>query len=271
MPVGAGSEPNPEKGGRRLKSLITLAMVLMLTVATLLHAGARGEAGEAPNLLRNPGFDGEPGFVIPSDSQALPGGVAWVYKSIGEIQAPIWWTPFWSERPVDNETFRNYRRPEYKVTSQKPPWTDPKRIDKGEHSYQFFGFCGAIDAGLYQQVAVEKGRRYRFTARGHIWSTCDDDFRKSGNCEEWDATQGALLVGLDVTGATDPFSGDVIWGERTYHYDEFGDIAPVEAVAESKTITVFIRSIYRWAYVHNDTFVDTAKLVAVEGAARSGQ
>lgn len=234
---------------------------LSLTLLLLTTSGA-AYAGE--NLLHNPDLEGEDGFTIPEDSYGLPGNFAWVYRSIGEIQSPTWWFPFWQEGPVVNEPERNYRRPEYKVTLPRAPWVDPPRIDSGSHSLQFFGSFGAIDAGIYQQVEVEKGQKYRFSARGHSWSSCQEDFRQSGECDNWDPEQTNLLVGMDVTGATDFLSPGIVWGESAHHYDAFGDIPPVEAVAEAETITVFIRSRFKWAYVHNDTFIDTAKLVRVE-------
>ncbi len=222
-------------------------------------------AGEAPNLLRNPGLDGEPGFVIPAGSESLPGDYVWIYKSIGEIQSPVWWTPFWNTGPVANELNRRYRRPEYKVTSRRPPWLDPKRIDAGEHSLQYFGFCGAIDAGIYQRVPVKAGHHYRFTARGCSWSTCEEgSLAKSGDCESWDPLQSTFYCGIDVTGATDYLNPEIVWGEGLHQYDTFADIPAVEAQAKADHITVFIRCIYRWAYTHNDTFIDTAKLVEVK-------
>lgn len=232
-----------------------LPLSLLLALAAL--------PATAQELLRNPGFDGEDGFQVPADGYALPGDYAWVYKGIGEIQSPTWWFPFWNDGPVPNQPEVPFRRPEYKVMSQRPPWTDPPRIDAGAYGCQYFGSFGAIDAGLFQQVAVVPGQRYRFQARGHCWSTCDDDLYQSGNCDSWDPTQGTLTVGIDPAGGTDYASPEIVWGEGAHIYDRYADIPAVAAEARGATLTVFIRCTYRWGYKHNDTFVDSASLVAV--------
>jgi hypothetical protein len=217
-----------------------------------------------PVVLHNPGFDGEDGFPVPSGSQALPGNYAWVYQSIGEIMTPTWWYPFWGRGPVPNQPEVNFRRPEYKVTSLIPPWDDPLRVDAGEHSCQYFGFSGQIDAGFYQPVEVTPQHRYRFWARAHSWTSCEDDQYQSG-CEAhpWDPAQCTFRVGIDPYGGTDYESGNIVWGAGAHIYDEFEDIPAVEATALGSTITVFIRSVYRWGYKHNDSFVDSAQLIDV--------
>lgn len=245
--------------------------IIACVVLTIILAGASASSETVPaapvNLLRNAGLDGDPGFRVPPGSESIPGNFAWIYKSIGEIQSPVWWTPFWNTGPVANELNLRYRRPEYKVTSQRPPWIEPRRIDSGEHGLQFFGSFGAIDAGIYQRVKIKPGVRYRFSARGYSWSTCEGgDIAKSGGCDGWDPMQSTLYCGIDVTGATDFLNPEIIWGEGLHQYDAFADIPAVEAEAAADHITVFIRSIYRWGYVHNDTFIDTAKLVEVVAA-----
>jgi len=231
------------------------------------------------NILRNGGFEaawdeGESHhcLVVPIDAD--------VYETdIGNIFTPPGWVTWFKHDPGA------WDQPEV-----RDAWAsqDERRARSGEKGILLFTFYRRHDAGFFQQVSVEPGQRLRLTAWAHAWSNSKDgphadDGRWSegpgydagyllegsdtpedspGTPDDW--INFSFYVGIDPTGGTDPTSGNVVWGQGAHIYNEYAQVPAVEAVAESDTVTVFLRSCTRWPFKHNDAYWDDAALVVVE-------
>ncbi|MBN2389293.1 MAG: hypothetical protein JXR84_01135 [Anaerolineae bacterium] len=187
-------------------------------------------------------------------------------QEFGEIYVPEGWVAFWREGmpvPHDPQNQVGYRRPEMKVIERVPPFLSPPRIHEGNKAVLIFTFYGIHDAGLYQNFFVTPGTRLRFSAWAHAWSSGQDDPFYSDLSGD-SARNFTFTVGIDPTGATDPWSGSVVWGAGAHIYDQFSLIPVVEAVAQAATVTVFIRSQVLYPLKHCDAYIDTARLEVVE-------
>ncbi|MGC9358018.1 MAG: hypothetical protein ACP5GX_09130 [Anaerolineae bacterium] len=209
------------------------------------------------NLLKNPGF--EEG--------------SWHRTRSGEeydnIAAPEEWIVFWREGgevPHDPHNPDGYRRPECRVISAVPPYLDPMRIHGGDQAWQCFTFFGIHDAGIYQQVeGLEPGVLLRASAWVHAWSSRDDNPHTSSveGDEIYNFTQ---RVGIDPLGGTDPWADTVVWSDPRNYYDEYQQLPSVETVAQSETITVFLRSEVLWRFKHCDVYWDDVALTVESDA-----
>ena len=203
------------------------------------------------NTLLNPGFEGGTWRKTHTGQE------------YGEISVPQDWVAFWKEGlpvPHDPGNTVGYARPEMKVIDKAPPFLDPPRIHSGNRAVLMFTFYKIHDGGLYQQVAVVPGQRLFFSAWAHAWSSQRDDPRQSDLATEDDRRNFTFAVGIDPTGATDPWSASVVWGAPVHIYDAYAPIPVVETIAQAQTITVFIRSQVLWPFKHCDAYFDTAIL-----------
>lgn len=220
------------------------------------------------NLLQNPGFEG-----------------GWTRKTytgqeFGEIFVPEDWVAFWKEGPPvphDPSNTNGYGRPEMHVINREPPFLDPPRVRSGNRALKFFTFYRIHDAGVFQQVAnIEPGMRLRATGWAHAWSSTQDNPRASEGVGDQpffvrvadygndDGVRNFVFrVGLDPRGGTNPWSTSVVWGEGAHIYNGFAQIPPLEAVAQSTTVTVFVRSSVLWPFKHCDAYLDDMLLVPV--------
>lgn len=239
--------------GRGTCRLLCLVAVIVLG-ATPVHA---------QNLLVNPGLEGLDDFPIPPGSCAQPGNWYWAYQCIPEIEPPTWWFPFWDDGPSAVDPQTNYRRPEFRVYG----WPDgPHYAHEGSKYLVFFGFYGAIDAGIYQQVQnVSPGQPYEFSFQAFAWSNClDGKEGDSGDgCHDFPDDQAVFKAGIDPTGGTDFTSPNIVWSEGDSIYDAYQRVA-VTANAQSTTLTVFVRCTFWHNYIqHNDAHVDALQLIGL--------
>lgn len=225
------------------------------------------------NLLQNAGFEGEWWRETASG------------KFYGEIFVPKPWVAFWREGtsvPHDPANQTGYGRPEFQIISREVPFLTPLRIRTGSHAVKLFTFYRIHDAGLYQQVqGIQPGSRLRGTAWAHAWSSSADDaassdgvgsrsifVRASDPIPEPLGAESSLLnftfsLGIDPKGGTDPWSANVVWGEGAHIYNGYAQVPPVEVVAATSTVTLFLRSSVLWPLKHCDAYLDDAQLVAV--------
>ncbi|MBN1286950.1 MAG: hypothetical protein JXB47_16240 [Anaerolineae bacterium] len=198
------------------------------------------------NLLFNGGFEGGDYFQ----------------NGAPELQIPEGWSAWWEERPAshDPENQVGYVRPEMKVINAQPPYLDPPRIYEGNRAAMFFGMYKVVDAGYRQQVQVTPGARLFLTGWAHSWSGGYDDPYHSQLDSEDARINSSFRVGIDPTGGTDPNAPSVVWGPVAYLYDAFQQIPPVEAAAQSSTITVFVHGKALWPGKHNDFYFDSIHL-----------
>lgn len=179
-------------------------------------------------------------------------------QEFGEISVPDGWVAFWKEggyTPFDTEKKYPYGRPECRVIENTPPYDNPPRIVEGDKAFQLFTFYRPHDAGLYRQYNVVKGSRVTLSAMAHAWSSTKDDPRHSDL--EGDAEYNFLFyVGIDPYGGTNPWADSVMWSTGNRYYDVYQQLEPVTAVAQSATITLFLRSATRYPFKHNDAYWD---------------
>jgi hypothetical protein len=109
---------------------------------------------------------------------------------------------------------------------------------------------------LYQQLQVPPGVRWRLYGWVHAWTSDEDDPDHSTG----DPIQAWLMVGMDPTGGTSPYSETIIWGEPGHIYDVFAKTPALEVTPQGDTLTVFIRSWVLWPYKHNDVYWDSITL-----------
>jgi len=229
------------------------------------------------NKLRNANFEADWSeeqshrcLVFPVDD--LP-----FEKEIGNIFTPPGWIAwFRHEEGV-------WSQPECRDSRS----TDPDRMHSGTKGFLLFTFGRKHDGGLMQQAKVEPGSRLRFSAWAHAWSNHKDPlqpdkfphpdasrwsegagfdsfFAPEGSVDEDNVRNFTFWLGIDPNGGTDPFADPVVWGRGAHIYNEFHEVPAVETVAQSDTVTVFLRSQTLWPFKHNDAYWDDASLAVVE-------
>ena len=187
------------------------------------------------NLLLNPSFEGE-------------------YKPFGTItelnHAPNWF-PWWRDGESN-------LRPEF-----KPAGIDvaPNRVHSGNTAQQYFKSFGQFKAGLSQAALnIPIGTRLQFSAHGQAWSCTE--FNKCSDGTSFEPANMLMRVGIDPFGGTDPFSGDVVWSAYFNPLDRW-ELACVEAVTESGTITVYVWASPDGPRQNQDIYWDDASLVSL--------
>ncbi|MBI4771226.1 MAG: LysM peptidoglycan-binding domain-containing protein [Chloroflexi bacterium] len=217
------------------RGLCGLALLGLLAAAP--GAGV-SPAAAGTNLLVNPGFEGP---------YSTWGGIR-------EFQVSQGWTPWYANPAPPGFDPATYRRPEYKNAAGFA-----NRVHSGCCAQQYFNTYSTHQAGLYQQVPVNKGASLRFSAYAQVWSSSKDDPTVS--------TSSGLVtvrVGIDPSGGTNPAAAGVIWSAPVESYDRWS-LLSVGATASASTVTVFVYSSVRWAVKHNDVYWDDASLEAVAG------
>ena len=203
-----------------------LLPALALLVAFGAASGAPALAQGGPNLLNNPGFEGQ---YVP---YTYPDGTR-----IGEFHIAAGWNPWFNE---------GLRRPEYKPGNYSY---------NGSASQQYFTSYSVHQAGLWQRVEnATPGRTYRFSVAVYVWSSSEGDIYTSvqpGNVN--------VRVGIDPTGGISPYASTVVWSPFAMFYDQWR-VLSVDAVAQSNALTVFVWSQPEFPVLHNDIALDEAYL-----------
>ncbi len=231
-----------------LRGVCLVAIAALIAIAaskTPTTAQAQG-----PNLLANPSFEGAFQTFVPnppiSDCPAGPCTTA---------QMAAGWLPWWvSQDPQDKgaETEWRNRMPEYKKA--EAPFLN--RVHHGESAQQYFTFWSSHTAGIYQRVSVPRGVRLRFSIYGQAWSTHDDE--PTSNTP----TAVNMRIGIDPTGGTSPFGGNIIWSGAQNPYDNYAPFV-IETVSQNNFVTVFTYAMQSEPRKHNDIYWDNASLVAL--------
>lgn len=235
----------------------------------------------ARNVLVNGDFEVDWGDERSHRCLVLPKSGDPQDKDVGNIFTPLGWVTWFRHDPG------KWDQPEVRDAWKT---VDPHRVHSGDKAVLLFTFYRRHDAGFLQQVEVTTGARLRLTAWAHAWSNhplegheaCTDNGRCScgvgkgpafileGDAPEqggdpWnDAIANfTFCVGIDPAGGMDPRGDTVVWGRGAHIYNDHAQVPPVEAVAESETVTVFLRSKTLWAFKHCDAYWDDAELVVV--------
>jgi len=187
------------------------------------------------NLLMNPSFEGE-------------------YKPFGtinELNHAANWFPWWRDGESN-------LRPEFKPAEIA---IAANRVHSGDRAQQYFKSFGQFKAGLSQAALnIPIGTRLQFSAHGQAWSCIE--FSSCSDGTSFEPANMLMRVGIDPFGGTDPFSGDVVWSAYFNPLDRW-ELACVEAVAESATITVYVWASPDGPRQNQDIYWDDASLVSL--------
>ncbi len=246
----------------------TLLLILCLVVAGAAATPAAGVAAapaaapvaaDGPNLLVNPGFESP--FVkqcCHTEPQFLPN------TPIDEVQVAAGWLGWWLEPNQDPQHPGSCETPDCKVAWHRPEWREANcgpvcadRVRSGSNAQKYFTFYSVHEAGMYQRVGgIAPGQRVRFSIYMQGWSTNSNYGPSSGQ------QSLGMRIGIDPTGGTNPYSGNIQWTPVADTYDAWGFYA-IEAVAQSNAVTVFTHSLPVYGVQHNDLYLDDASLVVV--------
>ena len=179
------------------------------------------------NLLANPGFEG--GWHWQGDSFLGKVADGWV----------AWWVEDSIDKSESDPDFWRNQRPEYGLVGLE--YYMPDQVHSGAQALQYGKRYATHTAGVYQQVSgITAGSKLLFSAWGFVFGS--DKSKTPGWVH--------MKVGIDPTGGTNVFSGNVVWSP------EYNPIAinsgsawqqmSVEAVAQNSTVTVFVYSSPDW-------------------------
>jgi len=188
--------------------------------------------------LRNPDF--EEGF-----SQ----------RGAGEMIVAHRWEPWWVQGTDDQIKEGYFYRPEYKPESAA--LFGRRRIHSSDYAQKLFTTYATHQAGLYQQVSgIAPRSPLTFSAWVQMWSSSQDD---PGRCDEPGNYQS--WIGIDPTGGRDAASDKVVWSEPAMACNRWVRLQ-VATVAESGTVTVFLKGKPEYRVKHNDSYWDDLVLIA---------
>jgi hypothetical protein len=238
------------------------------------------------NLLENGNFEADWGDDESHRVRVIPADGVPYWADIGNIFTPSRWTSWFHHCPG------TYDQPEVRDAHKSQT---PERVYEGEKATLLFTFGRGHDAGFFQQVNVEPGTTLCLSAWAHAWSnhkdkSLPDKFPHpddplwsegagyaprepqegeqhmwlAGSTADDNLTNFTFYVGIDPTGGINPLANTVVWGTGAHIYNAFALVPPVEVVAESSNVTVFLRSKTRWPFKHNDAYWDAAELVVVD-------
>jgi LysM repeat protein len=247
---------------RVLTAVLLMTVVLgLMPVPTLAAPGQSWPTQEGANLLANPGFEADWGVEASHRTLVLSDEDGVFEKAVGNIFTPPGWIS-WFRHKEREEAKNAWAQPEVTDTVQNP---DPRRTRSGQRAIRMFTFYRRHDGGFYQTVSgLEPGETVQFSAYGQAWA-CNEDNAGATSCgDDW-----ALVfkVGIDPSGGTNPFAPSVVWTQDQKSPDAYSLIGPVTAqVGPGGTVTVFVRSIAKYAYKHMDAYWDDASLVVAAPA-----
>ena len=204
-----------------------LIIVLLVLLMSFYAPPQNTTQAQSQNILVNPSFDGG---LTPVSGGAVPSGWSWYGNGY-----------------TDKESLSALVR-------------------SGQWSWRLRQEWGLLTAGGYQTVNVQQGATYRFAIFAMIW-TCDDEVYACRNETSTfsDTTSGGRVrIGIDPTGGTDPYSGNVQWsGFRSpFTWGTF-EYLSMDAVATSSRMTVFTYYTADKVMRFHDVFWDDASLTLV--------
>ncbi len=250
-----------------------VSLVCCLSMLLMLLATPASLADTGPNLLKNPGFEGD--FRKTED-----------LGTSGSSKVAVDWFP-WA---ISGDESYN-REPEFKVLRKGEISDGFYRIYAGEQCQQYYTTYATHTAGIYQRVPVTPGARVTFSIWVQIY-TGQRDFSVDGRYPvsdlhqpETEATRAAgwgagdyyAYAGIDPYGNTPSGFGaappnTVVWSEPALDVQTRGVDASgkeidkwvqltVSTIAEADHVTVFTKGAPVYRTKHNDTFWDEASLV----------
>jgi len=165
----------------------------------------------------------------PNTNYLVDGGFEGSYVSQGfaDLNAPAPWRLTYTDTPREYE-WQNLRPVAF-------PHINGPEVRSGSRSQNINRNYATFTAVLYQQASVPANISVR--ARAYAWvHTCDPQPAICGS----DASSNARArIGIDPTGGTNPWSGNVVWSGFITPHDSWGE-ATVSTVASGGTVTVFL-------------------------------
>ena len=203
--------------------------------------------------------DGSAGEENPAGIRTPPGWLTWFRHRPGHWEEPM---------------IRGISRTE-----------DPLRVHHEHAALEIVGSYRPYDAGVLQQVDVEPGTTVRLSAWAHAWSNSREGPERGNplwsegpgfECGFQRADDGVpnddadwrnftFWLGIDPTGGVDPEADTVMWGEGAHIYNCFAEVPAVQVEAQSRRVTVFLRSWAQWPFEHNQAYWDQVELLVVDG------
>lgn len=233
---------NTSIGGRACAAGLGVALLLILAHVSFATA-------QDGNLLVNGSMEGE--------YNAQDG--------IPQLQMPNGWRAWFIEG--GGAEWANLR-PEFSTSSASAGYAE--RVHSGDRAMRYFKGWATFTAGAYQSVTVTPGVNVEFSAWGHSWSCL-----RWNDCQEprdalglpprvWstnDAGKVHMKIGIDPTGGTDPFSGNVVWSPEAPALDNYVQFT-VRATAQGDRVTVFLYASQDYPAENQDAYWDDAVLTA---------
>lgn len=220
---------------------------------------------DTPNLLRNPGFEGEYATTeYWSDAEGM---------YIKHLTASGW-IPYYCDQPYTPEKCPALRqgdgnpegllmgRPEFKLTEIA------NRVHGGERAQQWFCAMRACRAGVYTTVETVPGQVCEVSVWVQTWSADGAGYPYISDVSTQDARDNSIwLIRVSPTGDTWAFADENLvsraFGYEDGHYDQFVEIS-YRFVAQSITTGVFIENLRLWPIGNNDSYVDDARVRCID-------
>jgi hypothetical protein len=245
---------------KRILITVVLATLLLGIVPVLSIAGPAPEQPTQPvlyegELLRNGDFEEDWGNAQSHQCTIFPVGGGSYEQLVGNIFTPPGWVTWFRHQAG------TWDQPE--VTDAHKT-IDARRVHSGAKGVRLFTFWRDHDAGFYQVVSgLQPGATVQFSAYGEGWS-CGEDNSSATSCGD-DPYSMVFAVGIAPSGEINPYSPNTIWSAFQVSHNSYSLIGPVTAqVGESGTVVVFLRSVTKWKYKHQDAYWDDASLVYTE-------
>ncbi len=232
----------------RIRNLIFLTVAMLLFGALTLAIAPLQSQAQGQNLLANPGFEG--GYYNQDD--------------IPEIAVPLGWKMHW----LDNVTFPGSNglayRPETVVWNKgdAPVWEQDVFWRDGIFNLKIFKGGSPVYAALSQDIALQKGARYRFTAPVFvdIVSTYNDDGKVAPSDPSWGGVRlGASQQGSGWNAGAINFSGWFNSGNTPGFYLNMIDYR-YEFTATESNMTVWVEMFGTQPIPNNGFFIDGLSL-----------
>jgi len=215
-------------------AVISVAVLLAVMAVSVLCKG---------NLPLNPDFE-EPARIVGGQKEVVVAGG---------------WGPWWLEGSPEQMKEGYLRRPDFYpyVSGQWPQgekW-GPRRVHSGRASQKIFSTYATHHAGLWQRVEVPPGEQVRFSVWVMVWSSDNDDQRRSEKSGEY-----RVSVGINPWGDSDPTSEEIEWTEPVEAYDEWVQFA-ITTTAQADWVCVFTRGEVKYRVKNNNVWWDDAEVV----------
>lgn len=203
---------------------------------------------------------------------SMEGGYS-AQDGIPQLQMPNGWRAWWIEGGAAD--WANLR-PEWSNSSASAGYAE--RVMSGDLAMRYFKGWATFTAGAYQTVGgITPGTNLEFTAWGHSWSCLRweecSEARPGLPPRVWstnEASRVRMRIGIDPTGGTDPFSGNVVWSPTAAALDQYVQFR-VTATAQADRVTVFLYATQDYPAENQDAYWDDAVLrVAGAGGAPAG-